>query len=97
MSVNALLPDVVAEEEPHVTATFPGDMLIDARGLYSPEPLQRLIAAIGRGQRDDIFEMLTSDRRSRAAVLDWVAQAHHQLLSMTPDDGYTRFVVRKTH
>ena len=97
MSVNALLPDVGTEDEPHVTATFPGDLLIDARGLYSPGPLQRLIAAIGRGQPGDCFEMLTSDRRSRTAVLDWVARVHHQLLAMTPDDGYTRFVVRKTH
>ena len=97
MSVKALLPDVGTEDEPHVTATFAGDVLIDARGLYSPGPVQRLIAALERGQPGDCFEMLTSDRRSRVAVLDWVAEAHHQLLGMTPDDGYTRFVVRKTH
>ena len=73
------------------------DVTVDARGVAGSGPLIALIAAITRGQPHEYFAVLSSERGSRIDIPAWVANSHHQLISITPMDGYARFIVRKTH
>ena len=68
---------------------------IDARGMPCPGPLMSLIGAIREGQVGDVIEVLSSDEGSRTDIPAWVAKAKHQLLEIVPQDGFTRFAVRK--
>jgi len=68
---------------------------IDARGMPCPGPLMSLIGAIRQGQIGDVIDVLSSDEGSKTDIPAWVAKAGHELLETVPEDGYTRFVVRK--
>ena len=70
---------------------------IDARGMACPGPLLALIGAIRRSATDSVFEVLSSDEGSKTDIPAWVAKARHELVEVIPEDGYARFVVRKTH
>jgi tRNA 2-thiouridine synthesizing protein A len=69
---------------------------IDARGMPCPGPLMSLIGAIRQGQVGDVIEVLSSDEGSKSDIPAWVSKAGHDLIDTIPDDGYARFVVRKT-
>ena len=68
---------------------------IDAIGMACPGPLMTLIGAIREGQVGDVIEVLSSDEGSKTDIPAWVAKAQHELVEVTPDDGFTRFVIRK--
>ncbi len=68
---------------------------IDAIGMACPGPLMTLIGAIREGQVGDLIEVLSSDEGSKTDIPAWVAKAQHELVEVTPDDGFTRFVIRK--
>jgi tRNA 2-thiouridine synthesizing protein A len=68
---------------------------IDARGMPCPGPLMSLIGAIREGQVGDVIEVLSTDEGSRTDIPAWVAKAKHELVTVIPEDGYARFVVRK--
>jgi TusA-related sulfurtransferase len=68
---------------------------IDARGMACPGPLMALIGAIRQGQVGDVIEVLSSDEGSKSDIPAWVAKASHELVEVSPEDGYARFVVRK--
>jgi TusA-related sulfurtransferase len=68
---------------------------IDARGMPCPGPLMSLIGAIREGLVGDVIEVLSSDEGSRADIPAWVAKAGHELVTIDPDDGFSRFIVRK--
>jgi TusA-related sulfurtransferase len=68
---------------------------IDARGMPCPGPLMALIGAIREGAVDDVIEVLSTDEGSLTDVPAWVAKAGHELIGTVPEDGFTRFVVRK--
>jgi TusA-related sulfurtransferase len=69
---------------------------IDARGMPCPGPLMSLIGAIREGQVGDVIEVLSTDAGSRTDIPAWLHKARHELLEVVEDDGFTRFVVRKT-
>jgi TusA-related sulfurtransferase len=69
--------------------------VIDARGMACPGPLMSLIGAIREGSVDEVTEVLSSDEGSKTDIPAWVHKAGHELLEVRPEDGYTRFVVRK--
>jgi tRNA 2-thiouridine synthesizing protein A len=71
------------------------DREIDARGMPCPGPLMSLIGAIREGSVDEVTEVLSSDEGSKTDIPAWVHKAGHELLEVRPEDGYTRFVVRK--
>jgi len=75
--------------QPEITRT------IDARGMACPGPLMSLIGAVRQGSVGDVIEVLSSDEGSKTDIPAWVAKAKHELVSVTPDEGYARFVVRK--
>jgi TusA-related sulfurtransferase len=68
---------------------------IDARGMACPGPLMSLIGAIRQGSVGDVIEVLSSDEGSKTDIPAWVAKAKHELVAVTPDEGYARFIVRK--
>ena len=69
---------------------------IDARGMPCPGPLMSLIGAIREGTVGDVIEVLSSDEGSATDIPAWVAKARYELLEVVPEDGYARFVIRKT-
>jgi tRNA 2-thiouridine synthesizing protein A len=68
---------------------------IDARGMPCPGPLMSLIGAIREGQVHDVIEVLSTDEGSKTDIPAWLTKAQHELIEVIPDDGYSRFVVRK--
>jgi TusA-related sulfurtransferase len=69
---------------------------IDARGMACPGPLMALIGAVREGQLGDVFEVLSSDEGSKTDIPAWVQKARFELVEVVPDEGYARFIVRKT-
>jgi tRNA 2-thiouridine synthesizing protein A len=68
---------------------------IDARGMPCPGPLMSLIGAIREGQVGDVIEVLSSDEGSKTDIPAWVNKAKHELVAVEPEDGYSRFIIRK--
>lgn len=68
---------------------------IDGRGMPCPGPLMSLIGAIRAGQVGDVIEVLSSDEGSKTDIPAWVNKARHELIEVVPEDGFSRFVVRK--
>jgi tRNA 2-thiouridine synthesizing protein A len=68
---------------------------IDARGMACPGPLMALIGAIRQGQVGDVIEVWSSDQGSKTDIRAWVTKAKHELVSVTDENGYARFTVRK--
>ena len=68
---------------------------IDGRGMPCPGPLMSLIGAIREGAVGDVIEVLSSDEGSKTDIPAWVAKAGHELIEVSPDDGFARFIVKK--
>ena len=77
-------------------STIQIDKSIDARGMACPGPLMNLIGAIRQGVVGQVFEILSSDEGSKTDIPAWVAKAKHELVEVRQDDGYARFIVRKS-
>lgn len=69
---------------------------IDARGMACPGPLMALIGAVREGQLGDVIEVLSSDEGSKSDIPAWVQKARFELIEVEPEDGYARFVIRKS-
>ena len=67
----------------------------DARGMACPGPLMTLIGAIREGRVGDVIEVLSSDEGSKTDIPAWVAKAQHELVEVVPDEGFSRFIIRK--
>jgi len=68
---------------------------IDARGMPCPGPLMSLIGAIREDEVGQVIEVLSADEGSKTDIPAWITKAGHELVETVPEDGYTRFVVRK--
>ncbi len=68
---------------------------IDARGAYCPGPLMELIAKLKLVQVGDEIEVLSSDKGSVNDIPEWVKKVHHEMVGVTPKDGYWSIVVRR--
>ncbi|MGZ4212881.1 MAG: sulfurtransferase TusA family protein [Actinomycetota bacterium] len=42
-----------------------------------------------------MIEVLSSDEGSKTDIPAWITKAGHELVSVTDEGGYSRFVVRK--
>lgn len=76
-------------------STIQIDKSIDARGMPCPGPLMTLIGAIRQGSVGQVTEVLSTDAGSRTDIPAWVAKAKHELVEVSDEDGYVRFVVKK--
>lgn len=73
------------------------DKEIDARGSFCPGPLMELMRAVKTAQVGATIAVLSSDPGSNKDIPVWVAKAKHEYVGAYQEDGYTRFVVRKSH
>jgi tRNA 2-thiouridine synthesizing protein A len=73
------------------------DKEIDARGSFCPGPLMELIRGIKVLPVGGVLAVLSSDPGSAKDIPAWIAKAGHEFVGAFPEQGYTRFVVRKTH
>ncbi|HEY6565898.1 MAG TPA: sulfurtransferase TusA family protein [Actinomycetota bacterium] len=69
---------------------------IDARGMACPGPLMALIGAVRESQLGDVLEVLSSDEGSKTDIPAWVQKARYELVEVAPEDGYARFIIRKS-
>jgi len=69
---------------------------IDARGMACPGPLMALIGAVREGTLGDVFEVLSSDEGSKTDIPAWVQKARYEMIEVVPEEGYARFIIRKT-
>ena len=69
---------------------------IDARGMACPGPLMALIGAVREGSLGDVLEVLSSDEGSKTDIPAWVQKARYGLIEVALEDGYARFIIRKT-
>ena len=72
------------------------DRTIDARGMACPGPLMSLIGAIREGSVGDVFEVARSDLGSKTDIPAWIAKAGHELIEVVEENGFARFIIRKT-
>lgn len=72
------------------------DKEIDARGSFCPGPLMELIRGIKVLPVGGTLAVLSSDPGSSKDIPAWVQKAGHELIGVFPEQGYTRFIVRKT-
>lgn len=73
------------------------DKEIDARGSFCPGPLMELIRGIKVLPVGGVVAVLSSDPGSAKDIPAWIQKARHELIGAFPENGYTRFVARKTH
>lgn len=73
------------------------DKEIDARGSFCPGPLMELMRAVKTAPVESTIAVLSSDPGSNKDIPIWVAKAKHEFIGAFPEDGFTRFVIRKTH
>src|SRR5215472_8041111 len=73
------------------------DKEIDARGSFCPGPLMELIRGIKVSPVGGVLAVLSSDPGSAKDIPAWVQKAKHDYLGAFPEQGYTRFVARKSH
>jgi tRNA 2-thiouridine synthesizing protein A len=68
---------------------------IDARGSFCPGPLLELIRGVKSVATGEVIAVLSSDPGSSKDIPLWIQKAGHELLGAMPEQGYTRFLVRK--
>jgi TusA-related sulfurtransferase len=73
------------------------DKEIDARGSFCPGPLMELMRGVKTAQVGSTLAVLSSDPGSNKDIPVWIAKARHEFVGAFPEEGYTRFVIRKTH
>ena len=71
--------------------------VVDARGSWCPGPLMELVRVIREEPVGTEFDLLSNDEGSRKDVPMWLEKAGHELVRMTSQDGYDRYVIRKKH
>lgn len=70
---------------------------IDARGSFCPGPLLELIRGVKSVAVGDVVAVLSSDPGSNKDIPLWIQKANHEFIGAFKEDGYIRFMVRKTH
>ena len=73
------------------------DKEIDARGSFCPGPLMELIRGIKVLPVGSVLAVLSSDPGSAKDIPAWIQKAGHEFVGAFPEQGYTRFIARKTH
>lgn len=73
------------------------DKEIDARGSFCPGPLMELIRGIKVLPVGGVVAVLSGDPGSAKDIPAWIQKANHEFIGAFAEDGYTRFVARKTH
>lgn len=73
------------------------DREVDARGSFCPGPLMELIRMVRAAPVGSVLAVLSSDPGSAKDIPAWIQKAGYDYLGAYAREGYTRFVIRKTH
>ena len=73
------------------------DKEIDARGSFCPGPLLELIRGVKSIEVGQTVQVFSSDPGSNKDIPAWVTKANHTMVGIFPENGYSRFVITKTH
>ena len=73
------------------------DQEIDARGSFCPGPLMELIRTVRAAPIGSTLAVLSSDPGSGKDIPLWVQKARYEFVGAFPEEGYTRYVMRKSH
>jgi TusA-related sulfurtransferase len=73
------------------------DKEIDARGSFCPGPLLELIRGVKSVGVGQTVQVLSSDPGSNTDIPAWVAKAKHEMVGVSAEAGYNRFLIRKSH
>jgi tRNA 2-thiouridine synthesizing protein A len=73
------------------------DKEIDARGSFCPGPLMELIRGMKALSVGGVLAVFSGDPGSAKDIPAWIQKARHEFIGAFPEQGYTRFVARKTH
>ncbi len=76
-------------------AEIKADKLLDARGLSCPMPMLKLKKEIEKLQSGQILEMWGTDPGTKNELKSWCEKTGNELLEITEESGYTRFLIRK--
>lgn len=85
------MSDTVAMPEARI------DREVDARGSFCPGPLMEMIRLVRAEPVGSVLAVLSSDPGSAKDIPAWIQKAGHEYLGAYAAEGYTRFVLRKTH
>jgi TusA-related sulfurtransferase len=80
-----------------MTTTVQVDKEIDARGSFCPGPLMELIRSVKAAPVGSTVAVLSGDPGSGRDIPLWVQKAKYEFVGAFPEDGYTRYVMRKNH
>ena len=69
--------------------------LIDARGLYCPEPVFRTKMEIERLKIGDTLKVIADDPESEEDISKWVNRSGHVMVSLNKDTKDLEFVIKK--
>lgn len=86
-----MMPDPVATPDVKI------DREVDARGSFCPGPLMELIRMVRAAPVGSVLAVLSSDPGSAKDIPAWIQKAGYDYLGAYTLEGYTRFVIRKTH
>ncbi len=78
-------------------STPKADRTIDVRGSFCPGPLMELIKGIKEAKVSEVLAVYSSDTGSKRDIPLWVNKAKHDLIAIVDHDGFTEFVIRKSH
>jgi tRNA 2-thiouridine synthesizing protein A len=70
--------------------------MLDAIGLYCPEPLFRLRTAIDGLEEGEVLEMLADDPAAEEDVKRWAKRTGNEILNFEKDGYKLRFRIRKS-
>lgn len=71
------------------------DKEIDARGSFCPGPMLELIRGVRSVPVGAVVAVLSGDPGSATDIPLWVKKAGHEYIGAFPEEGYTRFIVRR--
>lgn len=76
-------------------ANVPTNQTLDCKGLSCPMPIVKARKTIDGMQRDQVLEVLATDKGAPADFRNWAATAGHELLATEQDGNVFRIYVKK--
>jgi TusA-related sulfurtransferase len=72
------------------------DRTLDCIGLYCPEPVFRTRVELDRMGVDEVLEVVADDPAAEEDIKSLVKRIGYDLLKISREDDFLRFLIRKT-
>lgn len=76
-------------------ANVQANQTLDCKGLSCPMPIVKARKAIETMQKDQVLEVLATDKGAPADFKSWAASAGHELLATEQDGNVYKIYVKK--